>query len=90
LAETYATLFDLARKIGTTSTGLSFHLNINHASSLSILLGPLSGSLNGGILVLFPSLGDVVGERVVGVRCTEQSLNGEQDSANLQGRRPVA
>jgi hypothetical protein len=54
------------------------------------LLGPLSGSLDGSVLVLFPSLGDVVGERVIGVGRTEQSLDRKQDSANLQGRRPVA
>jgi hypothetical protein len=59
-------------------------------SGLSILLGPLSGSLDGSVLVLFPSLGDVVGERVIGVGRTEQSLDGKQDSADLQGGRPVA
>jgi len=55
-------------------------------SRLSILLGPLSGSLDSGVLVLFPSLSDVVGERVIGVGCTEESLNRKQDGTDLQGR----
>lgn len=52
-------------------------------SCLGILLSPLSSSLNGSVLVFFPSLGDIVGERVVGVGCTKQGLNGEQDGTDL-------
>ena len=77
LAETHATLFIRGRKIEAKSIDLTIQLDINLQSRLGILLSPLSGSLNGSILVLFPSLGDVVGERVVGVGCTEQGLDGE-------------
>lgn len=59
-------------------------------SRLGVLLGPFSGSLDGSVLILFPSLSDIVRKRVVGVGCSKQSLNGEQDGTDLQGRRPVA
>lgn len=90
LANPHATLFIVERKMEAILTGLSNDVTISLPSRLSILLGPLPCSLNSSILVLFPSLGDIVGERVVGVGCTEQSLNGEQDGTNLQSRRPVA
>jgi|FreactcultuFSWF8_1027224.scaffolds.fasta_scaffold00093_103 hypothetical protein len=44
-------------------------------SCLGVLLSPLSGSLDSGVLVFLPSLSDIVGERVVWVGCTKQSLN---------------
>lgn len=78
------------RKIEAILTGLSNDMDISLPSRLSILLGPLPRGLNGSVLVLFPSLGDIVGERVIGIGCTEQGLDGEQDSTNLQSRRPVA
>lgn len=46
-------------------------------SSFGVLLSPFSSSLYGGILVLFPSLGNVVGQWVIWVGGTEQSLDGE-------------
>jgi hypothetical protein len=59
-------------------------------SSLCVLLGPLLGCGNSLSLVLLPCLRNIVGEGVVGVRGAKESLNGEQNGANLQGRRPVA
>lgn len=50
---------------------------------------PLLCSLNSSWLILLPALSNVVGERVVRVRCTKQGLDREQDCADLQGRRPV-
>lgn len=90
LAETHAMLLIRGRKIRVEATDASIDPNVILRSRLGILLSPLSGSLDSGVLVLFPSLGDVVGERVIGVGCTEQGLDGKQDSADLQGRRPVA
>lgn len=90
LAKTHATLFIGGRRYEAILTGLSKDMAISLPSRLSILLGPLSCGLNGGILILFPSLGNIVGERVIGVGCTEQGLNGEKDSTDLQSRRPIA
>ena len=75
LAKTHATLFIGGRKFGAILTGLSDDVDISLPSRLSILLGPLPCGLNGSILVLFPSLGDIVGERVIRVGCTEQGLD---------------
>jgi hypothetical protein len=83
VAQTHATLFIRGRKIQGESTCLSIYLKVNLRLRLGILLGPFSGSLDGSVLILFPSLGDVVGERVIGIGCTEQSLNGKQDGADL-------
>lgn len=59
-------------------------------SSLGVLLRPLLSCGDGLCLILLPRLGNVVGERIVWVGCAEQSLDGEEDGADLQGRRPVA
>jgi hypothetical protein len=59
-------------------------------SGLCILLCPFLGCGNGLCLVFFPRLGHVVGERVVWIRCAEESLNGEENRTDLEGRRPVA
>jgi hypothetical protein len=59
-------------------------------SGLCILLCPLLGRLDGLCLVLLPRLRDIVGERVVRVRGTKQSLDGEENGTDLEGRRPVA
>lgn len=53
-------------------------------------LSPLAGSGNGSVLVFLPALGDVVGERIVGVGGTEERLNREKDGTDLEGGRPVA
>ena len=37
----------------------------------------------GSFLVGFPFLGDVRIEKIVGIRCAQQSLNRQKDSANL-------
>ena len=55
-----------------------------------MLLRPLTSCLDSGILVLLPLLRDVVGERVVGVRSTKQSLDGEENGADLERGGPVA
>lgn len=66
------------RRLDTVATGFSLGV-----SSRGVLLGPLFGCGQRGVLVGLPLLGDVVGERVVGVGRGEQSLDGEQDSADL-------
>jgi hypothetical protein len=55
-----------------------------------ILLCPFLSRGDGLGLVFFPCLGDIVGERVVWVWRAEESLDGEEDGADLEGRRPVA
>jgi hypothetical protein len=40
-------------------------------------------------LVILPALSHIVGKRVIGVRGTEEGLDGEKDSADLKGRGPV-
>lgn len=57
---------------------------------LGVGLSPLAGSGNGSVLVFLPALGDVVGERIVGVGGTEERLNREKDGTDLEGGRPVA
>lgn len=51
--------------------------------------GPLFRRLDGRGLIILPTLGNVVGERIVGIRGSEQSLNGQKNCANLQSGRPV-
>lgn len=50
---------------------------------------PLLGRLNRCGLVVLPALGNVVGERVVGVGSTEEGLDREEDSADLESGGPV-
>jgi hypothetical protein len=50
---------------------------------------PLLGGLNGRGLVILPALGNVVGERVVGIGSTEEGLDREEDSADLESGGPV-
>lgn len=57
---------------------------------LGVSLGPLASGGDGGILILFPALCDIVGEWVVWVRGAKKGLNRKKDSADLKGRRPVA
>lgn len=59
-------------------------------SCFGVLLGPIPGCLNGSVLILFPSLSDVVCQWVVWVRGTKQGLDGEQNGSDLEGGRPVA
>lgn len=54
-----------------------------------VLLCPLPGRLDGGLLVLLPRLGDVGSQGVVWVRGAEEGLDGEEDRSDLQGWRPV-
>jgi len=56
---------------------------------LRVLLGPLLGRGDGRLLILFPALGDVGGEGVVGVGGAEQGLDGEEDGPDLQRGGPV-
>lgn len=41
------------------------------------------------VLVFLPALGDVVGERIIGVWCAQECLDGEKDGTDLEGGRPV-
>lgn len=50
---------------------------------------PLPSCLNGSGLVVLPALGNIVGERVVGIGSTEEGLDREEDSADLEGGGPV-
>lgn len=58
-------------------------------SGCGVLLGPLAGGRDGGLLVLLPGLGDLGSERVIGVGRTEERLDGEEDGADLEGGGPV-
>lgn len=51
--------------------------------------GPFLRCLNCCGLIVLPALGNVVCEGIVGVGSAEEGLNGEQDRADLKGRRPV-
>lgn len=50
---------------------------------------PLLGRLDGRGLVILPALGNVVGERVIGIGSAEESLDREEDSADLKSGGPV-
>lgn len=54
-----------------------------------VLLRPLPGGGNGGLLVLLPTLGDVGGEGVVGVGGAQEGLDGQQDGPDLERGGPV-
>lgn len=43
---------------------------------------------NGGGLILFPCVGYIVGQWVIGIRSTEESLDGKEDCPNLEGWTP--
>lgn len=58
-------------------------------SRLGVLDCPLLGRRNSSLLVLFPALGDVGSQRVVGVGSAEEGLDGEEDGSDLQSGRPV-
>lgn len=60
-------------------------LNLSH----SVCASPLLRCLDSSGLILFPTLSNVVGEWVIGVRGTEKGLDGEEDGADLQGGGPV-
>lgn len=51
--------------------------------------GPLFCRLNGRSLIILPALGDIVGERIVGIRGSEQSLNRQKNCTDLQSGGPV-
>lgn len=59
-------------------------------SGLSVLLRPLLGRGDGFALVFLPRLRNIVCERIVGVWSAKESLNGQENGADLEGRRPVA
>lgn len=50
---------------------------------------PLLGRLDGRGLVILPALGNVVGERVIGIGSAEEGLDREEDSADLESGGPV-
>lgn len=50
---------------------------------------PLLGRLNSRRLIVLPTLGNIVGERVVGVGSAEEGLDRKEDSANLESGGPV-
>lgn len=54
-----------------------------------VLLRPLATDALCVLLVLLVVLRDVGRERVVGVGCAEERLDGQEDGADLQGWRPL-
>jgi hypothetical protein len=50
---------------------------------------PLLRRLDRRRLIVLPSLSDIIGERVIGVRGSKQSLDREEDGADLESGRPV-
>lgn len=58
-------------------------------SSHRVGASPLLGGLNGRGLVILPALGNIVGERVVGIGSTEEGLDREEDGADLKRGGPV-
>jgi len=76
---------------GSGETGKHQHVqSILLGLGLCIFLSPLLGRLDSLCLILLPCLGDIVGEGVVGIGSTKESLNGEENGTNLQCRGPVA
>lgn len=51
---------------------------------------PLPRRRDRGGFIFLPALGDVRRERVVWIWSAEEGLDGQEDSANLQGGGPVA
>lgn len=51
--------------------------------------GPFLGGCNSGLLILLPALGDICSERVIRVRSTEEGLDRQEDSSDLESGRPV-
>ena len=65
---------------------------VDHNSFLlwnRMLLSPLSRGLYRGGLIILPRLGDIGRQRIVWVGGTEESLDGQQDRADLEGGGPV-
>jgi len=58
-------------------------------SSHGVGTGPLLRCLDGSGLIVLPALSHIVGERIIRVRGSEEGLDGEEDSADLEGRGPV-
>lgn len=58
-------------------------------SSHRVGASPLLGGLNGRGLVILPALGNIVGERVVGIGSTEEGLDRKEDGADLERGGPV-
>jgi hypothetical protein len=65
-------------------------VGLGPVSGLSILLRPFLSRGNGLGLVFLPCLGNIIRKRVVWVRRAEESLDGEENGADLKGGRPVA
>lgn len=51
--------------------------------------GPLLRCLDCCGLIILPALGNVICEGIIWVGGAKESLDGEQDCADLEGRRPV-
>jgi len=51
---------------------------------------PLSSCFNRRLFILLPFLRHFGSQRVIGIWCAEESLDGEEDGADLEGRGPVA
>lgn len=55
----------------------------------SVLGGPLLGRRDSSLLILLPALGNIGSKRVVGVRGTQEGLDGQEDGTDLEGGGPV-
>lgn len=63
---------------------ISFKQILCSKLSLRVLLCPLFRLCDRSIRVSLPVLCDVVGERIVRIRCAEERLDREQDRADLE------
>lgn len=64
---------------------MSYNIRLSNYSVVSILLSPLSGNLACTFWVFFEVVGNVLVKRIVEVGSGHESLNGEEDSSDLEG-----
>jgi len=76
---------DLHSIWGSPSAGDS----VSGCSLVGILLSPLSGLVDGSLLVGLPVVGNALIEWVIAVWCRHQSLDGKQNSLDLEGWGPL-
>ena len=84
---------------GCVGRGPSEHLNhflvkqlqsgVASRSVIGVLLGPFAGTLNCPILVVLPVIRHSLVQRIIDVWRGHERLNREQNSLDLEGRRPL-
>src|SRR3954471_7975570 len=78
------------RSAATENYPLLLSARFNCALYLGVLLCPLLCRLYRRVLVLLPPLRYIIGKRVIRVGSAQERLDGKEDGADLEGRRPVA